>query len=103
MQIISQDDLNLGTKIDLTVKSAVNSSLDFLGPTLDQIRNSTIAPLEEMRQTLEMLKKNISEIDFEVVEKFPYENFTILRNQVDQLIAGLGIYPAGPIFSLFPR
>lgn len=46
-----------------------------------------------MQRQLDALKQNLTNLDFDVVTPFPYENFTALRAQVDKLIQGLGTNP----------
>jgi hypothetical protein len=46
---------------------------------------------EDLWKEIDAMKKNISSLDFDVNAKFPYNNFSDMRQYIDGLIQGLGL------------
>jgi len=82
VEIISQSDLALQTKIDLSISKTIND-------TITKMR-ATQQSAGEIIDNIEQLREELAAIDFNVSGLIPFQNFTDLRKDVDDLINSLG-------------
>jgi len=82
VEIISQSDLALQTKIDLSISKTIND-------TITKMRN-TQESAGIIIDNIQQLREQLASINFNVSDIIPFQNFTDLRKDVDDLINALG-------------
>jgi len=80
VQIVSQDDLALNAKVS-DINSVLNNTIVGMGALQGQIAVSNAR--------LASIVGNLSQLGFNVTQLVPYEDFTALRQQVDNMINSL--------------
>jgi hypothetical protein len=86
VQIVSSADLALESQINDYMNNVLQERID----KMSYIQNT----VGQVIQNINQLKANLSKIDFNVTAKYPYSDFTELRQEVDQLIGNIGADPA---------
>jgi len=81
VQIISSDEQRLVTKVSFAISETIGQTLT----QMTAVQNSVQASNAELASIIDQLKS----LNFNVTKILPYEDFTELRKQVDEMIASL--------------